>query len=112
MTSFSHPVWFFVCILFLQKATKLNPLDWEAWHSLGAWYVSYLQYKLSTVMYVGEHTLVHMISSLNFVCRHYAVLSHPAYKLNIFQVMGVKASAEEGLYSLLKANAGIAVQLD
>ena len=55
---------------------------------------------------------MHMISSLNFVCRHYAVLSHPAYKLNIFQVMGVKASAEEGLYSLLKANEGIAVQLD
>ena len=54
---------------------------------------------------------MHMIGSLNFVCRHYAVLSHPAYKLNIFQVMGIKASAEEGLYSLLKANEGIAVQL-
>jgi len=26
-------------ILLLQKATELNPFDWEAWNSLGEWYV-------------------------------------------------------------------------
>lgn len=33
-------------------------------------------------------------------------MTHPAYKLNLFQIMGVKASAEEGLQSLLRANEG------
>ena len=33
-------------------------------------------------------------------------MSQPAYKLNLFQVMGVKASAEQALHSLLRANEG------